>query len=168
MSNFPFYLVFCQSLPEMALVTALGMILIGLRPGWKNVLKIALIGAVASYCIRMLPLPPGVNVLIQVPVLIVLIVYCCKIDLFAAALAVLLGLIVLSVAEGIFNALTFKLSGITCEQAYADPLLRVLFPLPEYIFLAFLTFITNRYRFIFINIQELRDLEVQVKGRAKK
>lgn len=168
MSDFPFYLVFCHSMPEIALVTILGMGLIGFRPEYKKILIVALFGALISYCIRMLPLPPGLHAVFLVPVIIALVVLCCQVDLFAATLTVFLGLIVLSVTEGIFNVITLKLTGVTYRHIAADPLLRLLFPLPEYIFLTVLAFIAARCRWRIVNIRELRDLEVQIKDREKK
>lgn len=167
MNDFPFYLVFCHSMPEIALVTTLGMVLIGFRPEYKKILMVTLLGALISYCIRLLPLPPGLHGVFLVPVVIALVVACCRMDLFAATLAVFSGVIVLSIAEGIFNILTPKISGFTFQDVAANPLLRVLFPLPEYIFLTVVTFIAGRFRWRIVNLREIRDLEVQVKGREK-
>ncbi len=64
-----------------------GIVLIGVKPRLLPVLLVALITALASYFIRALPLPPGINILLQLPILILLITYIFKIPLTFAMLA---------------------------------------------------------------------------------
>ncbi len=66
MDRMPFYLVVFQSLPETAILISLGLILIGFKPKLKSVLIIASLESLVSFLVRSLPLPPGVNVFIEI------------------------------------------------------------------------------------------------------
>jgi len=159
----PLYLVVFQSIPETAILISLGLILIGFKPKLKSVLIIASIESLASFLIRGLPLPPGINVFIQLPILIVLTACFCSLNLIYAALASLLGLVVLALTETAFNFLISAVSGIAVRQALEDPLLRLLFPLPEFVFLTVVIFILRRFNLALFDIQELKSLE-RLKG----
>lgn len=166
MDRMPFYLVVFQSVPETAILISLGLTLLGFKPKLKSVLVIASLESLASFLIRCLPLPPGINVFIQLPVLIVLTACCCGLNLPDAALASLLGLVVLALTETAFNFLISAVSGIAVRQALEDPLLRLLFPLPEFAFLTAAILILRRYNLALFDIQELKSLE-RLKGDEK-
>ncbi|NPV29739.1 MAG: hypothetical protein HPY58_08830 [Firmicutes bacterium] len=167
MDRMPFYLVVFHSIPETAILISLGLILTGYKPKLKSVLVIASLESLVSFLIRSLPLLPGVNVFLQLPVLIVLTACCCGLSLLDAALASLLGLVVLALTETAFNFLISAVSGIAVRQALEDPLLRVLFPLPEFVFLTGAVLILRRYNLTLFDLQELKNLE-QLKGDEKK
>lgn len=166
MDRMPFYLVVFQSIPETAILISLGLTLLGFKPKLKIVLVIASIVSLASFWIRALPLPPGINVFIQLPILVVLTACCCGLSLLDAALASLLGLVVLALTETVFNSLISAVSGIPIQKALEDPLLRLLFPLPEFAFLTGVVLILRRYNLTLFDIQELKNLE-QLKGDEK-
>lgn len=159
MDRMPFYLVVFQSVPETAILISLGLTLLGFKPKLKSVLVIAFLESLASFQIRGLPLPPGINVFIQLPVLVVLTACCCGLNLIYAALASLLGLIVLALTETAFNFLISAVSGIAVRQALENPLLRLLFPLPEFAFLTVTILILRRFNLALFDIQELKSLE---------
>jgi hypothetical protein len=102
---------------------------------------------------------PGIHIFIQLPVLIVLTAYFCRLNIKYAALASFLGLISISLTETVFNLIISKLTGITLKQVLTDPLLRLIFPIPEFVFLTLLVLILARKKIALFNIQELRDLE---------
>jgi len=111
-------------------------------------------------------LPPGINVFIQLPILVVLTACFCSLNLLDAALASLLGLVVLALTETVFNSLISAVSGISIQKALENPLLRLLFPLPEFAFLTGMVLILRRYNLTLFDIQELKNLE-QLKGDEK-
>jgi hypothetical protein len=166
MDRMPFYLVVFQSLPETAILISLGLTLIGFKPKLKSVVIIAFLESLVSFLIRSLPLPPGVNVFLQLPVLIVLTACFCSLNLLDAALASLLGLVVLALTETAFNLLISAVSGISIRQALEDPLLRLLFPLPEFALLTAAILILRHYNLVLFDIQELKSLE-RLKGEEK-
>ncbi len=166
MEKMPFYLVVFQSVPETAILISLGLTLLGFKPKLKSVLIIASLESLVSFLVRGLPLPPGINVFLQLPVLIVLTACCCSLNLLDAALASLLGLVVLALTETVFNLLISAVSGIAVRQALEDPLLRLLFPLPEFAFLTVVIFILRHYNLALFDIRELKNLE-RLKGDEK-
>lgn len=159
MDKMPFYLVFLQSTPETALLVSLGLTLIGFKPRLLPILLVAFVTALMSFFFRGLPFPPGVNILLQLPVLITLIVLILKIPLLYSLLVSFLGLLCISLVETIFNILIFWVTGISVQVAMANPWWRVLYPIPEFIFLTILILLINHYNKTLINVMELKELE---------
>ncbi len=126
MDIMPFYLVFLQSLPETAIIVALGLVLIGVKPRLLPLLVVALIAALASYFIRALPLAPGINILLQFPIIILLVTYIFKIPFTFALLASSLGLICVTLTEMVFNTGMSAITGISVQEAIANPIWRSL------------------------------------------
>ncbi|AFV12165.1 hypothetical protein Tph_c19710 [Thermacetogenium phaeum DSM 12270] len=62
----------------------------------KSVLIVAFLKSLASFLVCSLLLPPGINVFLQLPVLVVLTACYCSLNLLDAAVTSLLGLIVLA------------------------------------------------------------------------
>jgi len=162
MDKMPFYLVFLQALPESAILVALGLILIGVKPRLLPLFLVALINALASYYIRALPIAPGVNMLLQLPLLIVLIASIIQVPFTFAMLATFLGLICVALAEIVFNSIIPMVTGISLMEALANPLWRILFPLPEFMFLFIVILVLIRYEKSIFNLLEFNETE-QVK-----
>lgn len=153
MDTMPLYLVFLHSIPENVILILLGLVLIGVRPSLARVLWVALLVALASYFIRALPLPPGINVFIQLPVLILLLAFLCSLHLTYATVASFLGLILLGLAETVYNLVVPALTGITVQQAMDIPLWRALYPLPEYVLLGLVIMALIRYDVVIYDIR---------------
>lgn len=163
MDKMPFYLVFLQSLPETALIVSLGLVLVAIKPRLMPVLLTALITALASYFVRALPLPPGVNLLIQFPIMVGFISWLMPIPLTFAILSTSMGLICITLIELVFNTCITMITGISVQEAIANPLWRILFPIPEFIFLMIATLCLNHYKKYLLNLPEYREME-QVKN----
>ncbi len=163
MDKMPFYLVFLQSLPETALILSLGLVLVAIKPRLMPVLLTALITALASYFVRALPLPPGVNLLIQFPIMVGLISWLMPIPLTFAILSTSMGLICLTLTELVFNTCISMITGISVQEAIVNPLWRILFPMPEFLFLTIATLVLNHYKKYLLNLPEYREME-QVKN----
>lgn len=73
METMPFYLVLIHSFPETVILIYLGLGLIGLKADWKRVLVVALLTALASYIIRSSSIPAGINIIVQLLILILLL-----------------------------------------------------------------------------------------------
>ncbi len=166
MERMPFYLVVFQFIPETAILISLGLTLLGFKPGLKSILIIASLESLVAFSIRSLPLPPGVNVFIQLPVLIFLTSCFCRTDVVDAVLASLLGLVILALAETVFNFLISAVSGIPIQKALEDPLLRLLFPLPEFIILTGTVLVLRKYNVTLFDVQELRNLD-KIRGHRR-
>lgn len=159
MGIMPFYLVFLHSLPETMILILLGLLFIGIKPALNRVFWAALVTALASYFIRILPLPPGINVFLQLPVLIALIVYFVRITLVYATVASFLGLILIGVAETIYSLIAAAITGITVQQALSNPLWRAFYPLPDYLILAFIILFMIKKDIVIFNIRQVFEKE---------
>lgn len=159
MDIMPFYMVFLQSLPETAILISLGLVLIGVQPRLLPVLLTALITAISCYYIRALPLPPGVNILLQLPIMIAMLVLLLKIRLSSAVIASFLGIICVSLTEILFNGLISAITGIAVLEAVDIPLWRILFPLPEFAFLIIVILMFKHHGITLFNLSEIDELE---------
>ncbi|MGI5921079.1 MAG: sensor histidine kinase, partial [Syntrophomonadaceae bacterium] len=138
MEQMPLYMVFLQSFPETLILIYIGFALTGAKLSNRKVILIALAGAFLSYFIRDLPIPPGSNVFIQLPVIVILLSVICKLPLWLSLVSIILGFLCVSFAETLFIPLVADITGISIQQALAAPLWRILFPLPEFTFLTLL------------------------------
>lgn len=145
MDIMPIYLILLQSVPETAILVSLGLVLIGLKPAPGRILLVALLTSLASYFIRTLPLPPGINVFLQLPILITLLAYICRLLVTYAVIASFVGLISLGITETILNFIIFASTGISVQKALSNELWRILFPLPEYLILVGIILVLIRY-----------------------
>jgi len=161
----PFYMIFLQSVPESMILIALGLNLTGFKSSWKLVLLVALLVSVFSYFIRVLPLLPGVNVFLQLPLMIILIVFICRIPLLYTMIASFLGLICINITETIFNGIIFRITGIPVQEAMADTLWRIIYPVPEFIFLTVLILLINHYEIVFFNFSQLEEIGSEEHGQ---
>lgn len=159
MDNMPMYLVFFQSLPENMLLISLGLGLTGTKPILRNIFVISLTTSLASYIIRSQHLPPGVNVIAQLPVLILSTAIVYKLKMRYSAIVSFLGLICLFLVETPLNFILLGILGLNFQQVLASPRLRLAFPLPEFVILAIIIFIVCRKGIVLFDIQELRELE---------
>ena len=155
MPKMPFYLVFLQSLPETALIVSLGLSLIGVKLDAKKIFVISLITSLASYFIRSMPIPPGINVLIQLPILIFLIKFFFNMPLKYSSLSSFIGLIVVFITEVSFNQLMCVITNTTLEAVIENTTWRIMFPIPEFLFLTLITGIITKKRLVLFNIKEL-------------
>jgi two-component system sensor histidine kinase AgrC len=144
MEHMPLYMVFLQSFPETLILIYIGLALTGAKVSDRKIILIALIGAILSYFVRILPIPPGSNVFIQLPVIVILLFLACKIPLWLSLVSIILGFLCVSFAEILFLPLVSDISGISIQEALATPLWRILFPLPEFSFLTLLIIYLRR------------------------
>ena len=158
MDSMPFYMIFFQSIPETIILVTLGLILTGFRSSWRQVLLVAVLVSLSSYFIRGLPLAPGINVFLQLPLMIVFIVLICKIPLVYAMVVSFLGLICINITETIFNGIIFFITGISVQEVMANPLWRIIYPVPEFIFLIVVILIINHYGIVLYDLAQLQEI----------
>lgn len=151
----PIYFILLQSLPETAILISLGLALIGVKPRLKETMLIAFLISLAAYAIRSLWLPAGINVLIQLPILILLVALLYHLRIIYAFFASCMGLISLGLTETVFNSLITGISGITIDHALNNSWLHLLFPLPEFVFLFIVILILLHYDLALFDIREL-------------
>ncbi len=154
MGTMPFYLVFLHAIPETVILICLGALLIGLKLPWQKALLVAALTSLASFFIRVLPLPPGINVFLQLLILIGLLVYFCSLPLTHATVVSFLGLILLGVSETIYNISIAALTGISLQQALDNPLWRALYPLPNFVLMGLIIAALSRYNVVVYDIRD--------------
>jgi len=159
MDTMPICLIFLHSIPETAIIVSLGLVLIGIKPALTRILLVAFLTSWASYFIRTLPLPPGINVFIQLPILITLLAYICRLPVTYAVIASLLGLISLGITESVLNIIISALTGISVQEALVNDLWRILFPLPEFLILIIIILVFIRYDIALFDIQGVLETE---------
>lgn len=159
MDKMPVYLIFLHSIPETAILIALGLALIGIKFSPARILLVAFITSLASYFIRNLPLPPAFNVFLQLPILIILLVFICKLKVTHATIASFVGLITLGFSETILNSIMHVLTGISAQQALGNQLWRILYPLPEFLILIGIVWVFTRYGITIFDIQDVGETE---------
>ncbi|MGB4503886.1 MAG: hypothetical protein WBI44_03190 [Syntrophaceticus sp.] len=151
-------LIIFRYIPEIIIVVSLSLVLTGYEPKMKNVVLIAVVGAPIIAVVRYFTPIPGINTIIVLPVLILLIVYFCKIDVVSSIIVSGLGLIIVGMTEIATIFAATKLIGIDINIALADPIQKLLLPLPEYVFLILLIIVCRRYHLVLLNVRELNDL----------
>ena len=167
MDIMPIYLILLQSMPETAILVSLGLVLTGIKPALARILLVALLTSLASSFIRTLPLPPGINVFLQLPILITLLAYICRIPVTYAVIASFVGLISLGITETILNFIIFAITGISVQQALSNDLWRVLFPLPEFLILVGIILVLIRYHITIFDIQGVLETERTIGNEDK-
>ncbi|MBC7347793.1 MAG: hypothetical protein H5U00_10165 [Clostridia bacterium] len=146
MDRMPLLALFLQSMPEEFIVIALGLLLVGYRPPLARLVPVAVLSATASYFIRALPFPFGVHTLIFVAVTVVLVWLILRITWRRAVLAVLLGVTLLALVEGIAIPVITGLTGLSMAQVMSSTWLRILVPWPHMASLGILAWCCWRYR----------------------
>jgi len=151
-------LILFQFLPEMTILAALSLLLSGYKIKLKKLIIIGICGALLASVVRSLQLLPILNTLIIAFIMITLLMAIYKLDVSSASIATFLGVIVLGLVEAANYFFVNAVTGITIQQAMGDLTLRLLFPLPEYIFLTILLFVCHKYNFVLINVKELKEM----------
>jgi len=151
-------LIIFRYIPELTIFVLLSLVLTGYEAKLKNAILVAVIGAPVIAVVRHFSPIPGINTIIILPVLILLIVYFCKIDVVSSIIASGLGFIILGMTETVNILAVLKMTGIDIKQVLADPVQRLLLPIPEYIFLTAVIIICKRYHLVLLNIQELNNI----------
>ena len=165
MDKMPLYMILLQSFPETLILIYIGLALTGAKLSNKKVIFVALAGAFFSYFIRGFPIPPGSNVFIQLPVIVILLSITGQLPLWLALVSIILGFLCVSFTEMLFIPLTSAISGISIQAALADPLWRILFPLPEFLFLSFLIIYLRRKEIHIFSTFNIDRPEIKMYGK---
>ncbi|GAB4264579.1 hypothetical protein [Thermincola ferriacetica] len=152
-------LILFQSFPENILVISSGLVLTGLRPRLPKIIIIAAITSVISHIVRALPLAPGLHIVLQFPVLVMLVTCFYKLNITYAILASSIGVIGITLCEMILNPILSLVTGIPIKEVLKDPFWRFVFPIPEFILMAILVYFLFRKRITLFDVQEFQNLE---------
>lgn len=133
MDNMPVSAVLFLSIPEELLITALGLLLFGITPR-KHLLQlflIAVLQALVSFSIRMLPLPFGIHTLVQIPLFALAVSLVLSLPYMGAFISILVSSTIYTVLDATFIPLLIKITGIPLSEILQSTSLRVMFFLPQ-------------------------------------
>ena len=163
MWQMPFHLVFLQSFPETLILVSLGLVLVGIRPPVRKIIPMALLTALFCFLIRNLLLPPGLHLFFQLPFMVIMLAYACRLPMTISIISVFFGVLGVGLAEIGFDIVISAVTGISVPQAVANPLWRILFPLPEFICLTLIIVLFNRYHVHILETDSLVSLPAEGK-----
>lgn len=138
----PLLVLIFYSIPESILIFTFGFVIFRIKIDSKKIIVAAIISALISYLVRMLPIPFGFHMIIGVLVLTLLFRYICKFGFGYSILATLLSLSTLLALESIFSMLPQYIFNMTSKEILEESaMFRLMFGLPQLIALALITFI---------------------------
>ena len=166
METTPWLVIIIHSFAETLILVHLGLALTGVRvTSGKTIILIAFYYALISGIIRTFPLPPGMNVLIQLPLLTILLFLAARVHLWLSCISVTLGFLCVSLTEFLFINLITAITDISIQEAFSHVIYQVLYPIPEFIFLILLIVYLKRRE---INMLHLPTLDVIQMNRYAK
>ncbi|QGP92986.1 hypothetical protein MGLY_23800 [Neomoorella glycerini] len=155
MDIMPWTALVFQSIPEEIILVTLGLALVGEYPRMKGIVVVGIIGALFSFYFRRLSLDFGIHTLASIVALALAMRLLLRVNLFKGLLAAFLGIVALGIIESISFPLISFLTGLSFEAALRDPVLRILFPLPDEIVLGLVAYFCRHRHFSLITAGRL-------------
>lgn len=131
MDKMDFFSVVFISFPEAILVTALGFMLAGISPWWRDLLAIGALQAAIAYVVRNLPVPFGLHSILQIILYTLNILLITRLPYRIILLASLLGLIFYCSVEAVAVPIMLRSTGISINDVLTHTPLRIFFFLPQ-------------------------------------
>lgn len=119
------------SFPEAIMVAALGFLLVGLKPWWRDLLIIGVLQAGFAYIIRFLPVPFGFHSIFGIILFTLNIRLVTRLPYRIVILASLLGLIFYGSVETVAIQFMLHIKGFSLTQVWNYSLVRILYFLPQ-------------------------------------
>ncbi|MCL5271911.1 MAG: hypothetical protein M1486_01060, partial [Gammaproteobacteria bacterium] len=94
MHEISWLVILFYSIPECALVSWVGLLLINYRPAFSKIILVASIYGPLVYMIRRLPMLYGLHTIILIIIVVILLTLIFRISMLKAATAVILGVII--------------------------------------------------------------------------
>lgn len=139
------------SFPETMLTIALGFLLVGIRPRWRDLLLIGALQIPVAYVARALPLPFGVHTIIQILFFTLNVFLVTRLPYRIVLLASLLGLIIILGVESVIAPCMYRITSYSISYVYAHTLLRFSFFLPKVLVMLIIIGICKVFKFSLIN-----------------
>lgn len=148
MEKIPPLVLLFHSFPEAVLLGLAGLVLVGVKPKFEKAIYYGILQTVVAYFIRQLNVPLGTHTLLLIPCVTFFLSRLNEIRIKKALVAALLGLILVTFAEGFFVSLVLNHTTLTLESIMApeNALLRVLVATPQMLFLGMVAFASYRLR----------------------
>lgn len=148
MDKIPPLALLLHSFPEAALVGALSLIFVNLKPRMPKAVLFGALSACTSYLVRQFPWRVGTHLIVVTVINAILLSRIYDLSLKKALFGFVPALTVLVLAEQFFALQILTNTTLTYEiiMAPENGLLRVLVAMPQMLFLALLVFAGFRYR----------------------
>ncbi|MHB1126332.1 MAG: sensor histidine kinase [Bacillota bacterium] len=160
MDKISFLPFFLQSFPESLVLLALGLTLLGKRPGVERITFLALITTLFSFLIRLRPIVFGTHTLLQMLFMIVTIRLVTKANWKISVLAPILGGVALGIAESISIPILAKIFGLGISDILGHPWLRVIFPLPHMFIMGLVAILCIKRNWTIVNLEDHSHKEI--------
>lgn len=134
-----------QGLPEAIASVALSFAILKQAFKWDLIIMVGAVYGIVIFLIRMLPISFGVHAIINVIILTMLLIKNINSRLPAIFFASLLNIIVVGIAEFIFNELILMFLNISFAEAYANKVLWIVLGVPQVFFVLGIALIINKF-----------------------
>ncbi len=138
------YSLLLQSLPESFFIAVACFSILNLKFAWNKILLISVLETLTNL-IHFLPIAFGMHTVLLPITMALYIRIVTKAKLSRIFAAVIICLIVIIVSEGLYSNPLLKFMNLSYEDVIANPLLRALFSIPEYVALMLIPVVKTIY-----------------------
>jgi len=151
----PLVAVLLISIPEEIMISALGLMLFGIKPPIGKLVLIGVVQATISYFVRMLPIIFGVHTLLQGLLFTVVIWLVLRVPFRFVLAAMLVSISIYTVIDATFVPMLLDITGIPLEVILNNARLRILFFLPQGVTMLLVVLLVYFFDFRLINYKFL-------------
>jgi hypothetical protein len=158
MDNMPLAIILFASIPEEFLITTLGLKLFGfhIRLLIGRLVLVAVIQALISYAIRLLPLPFGIHTLIQIPLFAVPLYLLLRMHYLDSIIAILVSATIYTIFDATFIPFLLQITKIPLEAVLNSTTLRLLFFIPQALVMLILVLVVHFRRVRIFDLSNYR------------
>lgn len=145
MEIMPLLIVLFASIPEEFLITVLGLKLFGvkIRPLIGKIVVIAILQAVISFSVRLLPLPFGIHTILQIPLFALPLYLLLGLSYLYSLVVILISATLYTILDASIIPLLLYWTGIPLEVVLTNTTLRLLFFIPQFTVMLLLVIIVS-------------------------
>ncbi len=145
MESMPLLIVLFASIPEEFLITVLGLKLFGIRirPLIGKIVVIAILQAVISFSVRLLPLPFGIHTILQIPLFALPLYLLLGLSYLYSLVVILISATLYTILDASIIPLLLYWTGIPLEAVLTNTTLRLLFFIPQFTVMLLLVIIVS-------------------------
>lgn len=132
------------SIPESYLIFTFGLAVLNRNFTTIKIILATVLSVIASYLIRLLPIPFGVHTIIGIFVIMLLFYFVINLNIKESVIAAFISLIMLAFLE---NTVTFLIQlyfNLSINEIWKNPLLRIAIAWPQLIIWSFITIVLIR------------------------
>lgn len=135
------------SIPEEIMISALGLLLFGIRPKGRFLVFIGILQSLISYLVRQMPLFFGLHIIVQALLFALVITLILQLPYRISMTAMTVSITIYAVLEGIFVPWLVAITDIPLAVILASTKLRILYFLPQGIMMLIIVFLVHHYDF---------------------